>query len=95
MAIKNIIGPEREENQHPLPATSTRCVLHQIFLTALTTYKAIRNQFQPQKVAIRELESKLTINNSPSYITSTPSDREPHFGPSNGKNQNKERIEIE
>ena len=90
MATKNIIGPEREENQQPPLTTPTRCVLNQIFSTALTPYNAIHNQLQPQEVAICELKSELNINNSPSDITSTPSDRELHLGSSNRGNQNKE-----
>ena len=94
MATKNIIGPEREENQQPPPATPTCRVLNHIFLVASTPYNIIHNQFQPQEVAICELESELNINNSPSDITSTPNDHEPHLGSSNGGNQNEERIEI-
>ena len=86
MATKYIIGPEREENQQP-PATPTRCAINQIFSIALTHYNAIRRQFQPYEVAIRELESELNINNSPSNITSTPNDHELHLGSSNGGNQ--------
>ena len=94
MATKNIIGPEREENQQP-PATPTRCVLNQLFAAASTPFTAIRNQFQPQEVPIRELEAELEINHSPSDITSTPSDHKPHLGSSSGGNQNEERtIEI-
>ena len=61
----------------------------------MTPFTAFRNQFQPQEVAIYELEAELDINHSPSDITSTPSDREPHLGLSSGGNLNKERtIEI-
>ena len=34
MATENITGLEREENQQPLPITSTHRVLKQIFSTA-------------------------------------------------------------
>ena len=47
MVTENIIGPKREENQQPPPATPTRRVLNQIFLAASTPYNAIRNQIQP------------------------------------------------
>ena len=36
MATKNIIGPEREENQQP-PATPTCRVLNQLFAAAVGT----------------------------------------------------------
>ena len=85
MATKNIISPEREENQQP-SATLTRCVLNQIFLAASIPYNAIRNQFKPKEVAIRELEAELDINHSPSDITSNPSDCEPHPGSTSKRN---------
>ena len=58
MATKNIIGPEREENQQQQPpATPTRCaaptrpILTRIFDTvssiALAPYNPLRRQLQP------------------------------------------------
>ena len=67
MATKNIISPEREENQQP-PATPARRILNQLFTAVSTPFTAIRNQLQPQEVTIRELEAGLNINHS----TSTP-----------------------
>ena len=87
MAIKNIFGPERRENQEP-PATPARRVLNQLFVAASTLFTAIRNQLKLQEVTIRELQAELNINHSPNDITSTPSDREPHIGSSSGGNQN-------
>ena len=100
MATKNSIGPECEENQQEPPATQTRCTLTRIFdavsSAALTPYNTLCRQLQPQEATIRELEAKLNINNSPSDISSNPSDRDSNLGSSNRGNQNnKERVWIE
>ena len=83
MATENIIGPEHEENQQQPAATPTRRALCQIFYTALTPYNAICRQFQPQEITLGVLESELNIINSPSDITSNPSDCKFHLGSSN------------
>ena len=57
----------------------------------LIPYNAICNQFQSQEVAIRELESELNINNSPSDVFSTLSNRELHLCLSNGEKPEQER----
>ena len=79
-STKSINCHRREENQEPPPTKPTCLVLNTFFLAAPIPFYAIYNQFQPQEVAIRELESELYINNDPSDIISTPSDREPHLG---------------
>ena len=92
MANENIISPELEENQTS-PATPARHILNQFFEAASTPFTAIHNQLLPQEVIFRDLERELDVNHSPSGITSTPSDHEPHIGSSSGGHQNGENEE--